>query len=84
MPMEPVVVAEDDVSCHPGEDQEQERCDERLEEQEAPAHERAGVRSQGAGDVHVEAACGRHLSGKLADRERDERAGDEREQHCKR
>ncbi len=82
MPVEAVVVAEDDVSRHPGEDQEQKRRDERLEEQVAPADERPGVWSQRAGDVDVEAACGRHLSRQLADRESDERAGDEREQYC--
>ena len=56
VPVEPVMVARDDVAGRPREDQEEERRDERLEEEVAPADEDPGLRPDGVRDIRVEAA----------------------------
>jgi hypothetical protein len=70
----------DDVHRRPGEDQEQQRCNERLEKEEGPADHEAGVRPERTRDVGIEAACRGDLLRQLADRARDEDARDEREE----
>jgi hypothetical protein len=80
----PAHVRSHDVGRGPGEDQEEERRDGRLEENEDPPDHEPDGGAERAAHVGVEPAGRRHLLGQLANRVRDEQAGDEGDEDGKR